>query len=69
MDKENKIRLLRILLSAVLLGVAVLVEKNCGLQVWQLLLVYLVPYLIVGYETLLEAGRKSSAADFSMRIS
>ncbi len=58
MDKENKIRLLRILLSAVLLGVAVLVEKNCGLQVWQLLLVYLVPYLIVGYETLLEAGKK-----------
>ena len=58
MDKENKIRLLRILLSAVLLGVAVLVEKNCGLQVWQLLLVYLVPYLIVGYETLLEAGEK-----------
>jgi Zn2+/Cd2+-exporting ATPase len=58
MDKENKIRLLRILLSAVLLGVAVLVEKNCGLEVWQLLLVYLVPYLIVGYETLFEAGEK-----------
>ena len=35
---------------------AVLIEKNCNLPTWQLLLVYLVPYLLVGYHTLAEAA-------------
>ena len=43
MEKENKIRFARIILSAALLGVAVLVEKKCDLSVWQLLLVALIP--------------------------
>ena len=64
MEKENKIRFARIILSAALLGVAVLVEKNCDLSVWQLLLVYLIPYLISGYDTLLEAGEKILKGDF-----
>lgn len=34
---------------------AVLVEKNLSLSTWQLLLVYLIPYLIIGHETLGEA--------------
>ena len=32
-----------------------LVEKNLNLSTWQLLLVYLVPYLLIGHETLHEA--------------
>jgi cation transport ATPase len=34
---------------------AVLIEKNTALPTWQLLLVYLVPYLMIGHETLREA--------------
>ena len=63
MEKENKIRFARIILSAALLGVAVLVEKKCDLSVWQLLLVYLIPYLIAGYDTLLEAGENILKGD------
>ena len=64
MEKENKNRFARIILSAALLGVAVLVEKKCDLSVWQLLLVYLIPYLIAGYDTLLEAGENILKGDF-----
>ncbi len=64
MEKENKIRFARIILSAALLGVAVLVEKKSDLSVWQLLLVYLIPYLIAGYDTLLEAGENIFKGDF-----
>lgn len=64
MEKENKIRFARIIFSAALLGVAVLVEKKCDLSVWQLLLVYLIPYFIAGYDTLLEAGEKILKGDF-----
>ena len=41
--------------TVILLIVAVLIEKNLGLNTWQLLLVYLVPYLLIGHETLHEA--------------
>ena len=64
MEKENKIRFARIILSAALSGVAVLVEKRLGLSVWQLLIVYLGPYFIAGYDTLLEAGEKIVKGDF-----
>ena len=33
-----------------------IIEKRCSLPTWQLLLVYLVPYLLVGFETLKEAA-------------
>ena len=42
-------------ITVVLLIGAVLIEKNLNLKTWQLLLVYLIPYLIVGHETLGEA--------------
>lgn len=49
--------LTRILLAAVLLVVAIGMEHTfTDLRMWQLLLVYLVPYLIVGYGTLREAA-------------
>lgn len=44
-----------LVITALLLVAAVLIEKDCGLETWQLLLVYLVPYLLVGCETLGEA--------------
>lgn len=44
-----------LVITALLLVAAVLIERNCGLETWQLLLVYLVPYLLVGRETLGEA--------------
>ena len=53
---EAKERVVKILIAAILLVVAMVVEKFCHLTMWQLLLIYLVPYLVVGYETLKEAG-------------
>jgi len=44
-----------IVVTAVLLVGAVLVERYGTLQTWQLLLVYLIPYLLIGHETLAEA--------------
>ncbi len=41
--------------TAVLLTGAMLIERNTSLSTWQLLLVYLVPYLVAGHETLHEA--------------
>ena len=42
-------------ITVVLLIAAVIIEKNFNLPTWQLLLVYLVPYLLIGHETLHEA--------------
>ena len=58
MEKENKERLVKIIAAAVLLAVAVVVDKTTDLKMWQNLLIFLVPYLIVGGETLFEAGEK-----------
>ena len=46
---------MRLLFAAVLLAGAWSVEKYAGLSMWQVLLVYLVPYLVVGYDVLGEA--------------
>ena len=40
----------------VLLIAAVVIEKRCNLTTWQLLLIYLIPYLLVGFDTLKEAA-------------
>lgn len=47
--------LLLIVATAVLLAGAVWVEHHCQLSTWQLLLVYLIPYLLIGRTTLKEA--------------
>lgn len=46
---------IRIAVSSLLLAVAVIIEKRCNLAAWQLLLVFLVPYLVAGFDTLKEA--------------
>ncbi len=48
-------KLVIIIATVILLVAAVIIEKKCNLKTWQLLLVYLVPYLLVGWETLKEA--------------
>lgn len=42
--------------TTVLLVCAVCIEKFCQLPVWQLLVIYLVPYLLIGFGTLKEAA-------------
>ena len=54
-EENQRTQLIMILIAAALLGVAVFVEHTFTLPMWQLLLVYLVPYLIVGWGTLKEA--------------
>ena len=52
-----------IVVTALLLVAAVLIEKNLSLTTWQLLLVYLVPYLLIGHETLKEAAEGLAHGD------
>ena len=42
-------------MAALLLAGAFAVEKTTSLPVWQLLLIYLMPYLVVGYDVIAEA--------------
>ena len=51
-----KEQLVKILVTVVLLVAAVVIEKHTSLNTWQLLLVYLVPYLFIGFDTLKEAA-------------
>ena len=55
-EGSQRAKLATIIVAALLLIVAVIIEKRCSLPTWQLLLVYLVPYLLVGFETLKEAA-------------
>ena len=52
-----------IAVTVVLLIAAVIIEKNCQLPTWQLLLVYLVPYLLIGHDTLKEAAEGIAHGD------
>lgn len=51
-----KRQIVRIAVTVVLLVAAVIIEKHCDLSTWQLLLIYLVPYLLIGFGTLKEAA-------------
>ena len=57
-EHEESLRepLVKIAAATVFLIAAVLIEKHTAWATWQYLLLYLVPYLIVGWETLKEAG-------------
>ena len=55
-DRGLKRQLGLIIATAILLVVAVIIEKTTSLPTWQLLLVYLVPYLLIGLPTLKEAA-------------
>ena len=56
-------KLLLIGITAVLLLVAVAIEHYFQLPTWQLLLVYLIPYLLIGHDTLFEAWEGITGGD------
>ena len=60
---EGHRQLLTIAAAVVLLIAAVVVEKTLELPTWQLLLVYLIPYLVVGAGTLKEAAEGLAHGD------
>lgn len=51
----EKTKIIRIVIAAVLLAIAYIVERTYALPVWGLLIVYLIPYLTAGYDVLAEA--------------
>ena len=55
-EHNTREQLRLIIITAVLLIGAVIVEHQFALETWQLLLVYLIPYLIIGHDTLKEAA-------------
>ena len=55
MSSKTKVKIARIVCSAVLLGIAYAVEHAFNLQLWQALLLYLLPYTVAGYDVVLEA--------------
>lgn len=55
MSSKTKAKIARIVCSAVLLGIAYAVEHAFDLQLWQALLLYLLPYAVAGYDVVLEA--------------
>ena len=58
-----KSKLYLIVVTVVLLIIAVCIERNYNLATWQLLLVYLIPYLLIGHETLGEAAEGIAKGD------
>ena len=55
-EHNTREQLRLIIITAVLLVGAVIVEHALALPTWQLLLVYLIPYIIIGHDTLKEAA-------------
>ena len=71
--EEGEHRGVKILVAAALLAVAVIIEKKTDWATWQYLLLYLIPYLIVGWDTLKEAAEglvkgEALSEDFLMSI-
>lgn len=62
-EGETRETLVKIVVAAVLLAAAYVVERTTSLPAWALLLVYLVPYLVVGWETLREAAESLAHGD------
>ena len=58
-----KSKLYLIGVTIILLIIAVFIEKEYDLATWQLLLVYLIPYLLIGHETLGEAAEGIAKGD------
>ena len=72
-EEEGRGRLIKVIVAAVLLVVAVIIEKKTDWATWQYLLLFLVPYLVVGWDTLKEAAEglfhgEALSEDFLMSI-
>ena len=51
-----KQQIIKIAATVVLLVGAIIIERCCNLPTWQMLLIYLIPYLLIGFDTLKEAA-------------
>ena len=72
-EEEGHGRLIKIIAAAILLVIAVIVEKKTDWATWQYLLLFLVPYLVVGWDTLKEAAEglvhgEALSEDFLMSV-
>ena len=72
-EEEGRGRIVKIIASTVLLIVASVIERKTAWQDWQYLLLFLVPYFIVGWDTLKEAAEglfegEALSEDFLMSI-
>ena len=72
-EEEGHGRLIKIIAAAILLFAAVIVEKKTDWVTWQYLLLFLVPYLVVGWDTLKEAAEglvhgEALSEDFLMSV-
>lgn len=72
-EEEGHGRLVKIIVAAVLLVAAIIIEKKTDWETWQYLLLFLVPYLIVGWDTLKEAAEgllhgEALSEDFLMSV-
>jgi len=72
-EEEGHGRWIKIIVAAVLLAVAVIIEKKTDWATWQYLLLFLVPYLVVGWDTLKEAAEglvhgEALSEDFLMSV-
>ena len=64
-----KKKVIRIILTSVLLLLAWIVERNWKFAKWQMLVVYLIPYLLISYDVLGEAVEGIMRVTLSTRIS
>ena len=55
-EENPKVKMAKIFATVFLLIDAILIERKFQLSAWQLLCIYLIPYLIIGYDTLKEAA-------------
>ena len=55
-EENPKVKMAKIFATVFLLIDAILIERKFQLSTWQLLCIYLIPYLIIGYDTLKEAS-------------
>ncbi len=72
-EEEGRGRLVKVIAAAVLLAIAVIIEKYTSWATWQYLLLFLVPYLVVGWDTLKEAAEglahgEALSEDFLMSV-
>ena len=72
-EEESHGRLVKVIAAAVLLAIAVIIEKYTDWATWQYLLLFLVPYLVVGWDTLKEAAEgllegEALSEDFLMSV-
>ena len=72
-EEEGHGRLIKIIAAAILLVAAVIVKKKTDWATWQYLLLFLVPYLVVGWDTLKEAAEglvhgEALSEDFLMSV-